>query len=263
VKYIALALLMLAVSAQGATNLAVTCTGVPSGNTCRPHVYAVPSSTTWVLSDGAFKRFGSLAPTDPVQVATNDVAPGSISDPGNGMPGTNWIDLPAAQLVPGKNTLELNWPTPTTSCEPGVMTPPIGYRLKWGTVNSLANIVNVGLVNRYTLTGLPAGSISVSIESLSADGKTCGVTEPTSWLTKAPLEPPAPVGLAVRGPDLTVYDLVKATNKLTLTAVGTVPAGTACTASAAAPVGYAVVDRSRVALLPGKNRPLVVVARCS
>jgi hypothetical protein len=93
-----LALLLIAGSAQGATNLAVTCTGTPSGNACRPHVYAQPTPASWVLSAGAWKVFGQLQPSDPVQVATNDITPGSVSEPGNGQPGTDWVYLPASQV---------------------------------------------------------------------------------------------------------------------------------------------------------------------
>lgn len=273
--------LLVALPIHAATQLAVICAeGVTDGtprkvngaDSCKKIIYDAPIASSMVrcMASDKWCAFGGLQPADNIETVGNDIPAGSVSD-GNGGPATSWPILPVSQvptktppvIVTGKNTLDVEWKAPERNCDGSIPPDIVGYRILWGTVNNLSNSVDVGKVLKYTLTGLPAGSVSLTVTTMGSQGLGCGSAGPISALTKAPpfVDAP-PVALKVSN-DQTVYDLVKLNDGGTLTPIGTVAAMVACKSSAIAPAGFGVVPRAAVALKPTiKVRPMVIFARC-
>lgn len=264
--------LLLAGSVMADVNLAVTCPAAKDGAAradCPAVSYQKPTASTLVRDMGTntWRLFGSLLPADKIEVCASEALAGSLSDPSTGLPCTRWVSMFVSELsvavpVTGQNTINVSWTPPTTNTD-GSPVNLTGFRLYWGTVaGSLTQTVDVpARAAKYTLTQLPVGIIYVAGTALSADGESArsATVSGPSVAPAVPL-PNAPV-LKVQPADTNAYDLVKATNKLTLVSVGQVPAGTACVASTAVPAGFGIVDRAKVTLV-AKTRPTVVVARC-
>ena len=137
-------------------------------------------------------------------------------------------------------------------------------RVEWGTCSgsnfgtaSGQQIVATPAVT-YTVTGLAAGVWCFRAYSRTVAGLE---SAPTVVITKTILQaPPQPPGnLTVAA--LTVYQFIGTTDAITLLAVGTVPAGTACDPAQSVNGRYAV-PRAAVTWY-GSVRPRVVFAQCS
>ena len=137
-------------------------------------------------------------------------------------------------------------------------------RVEWGTCSgsnfgtaSGQQIVATPAVT-YTVTGLAAGVWCFRAYSRTVAGLE---SAPTNVVTKTILQsPPQPPGnLTVAA--LTVYQFIGTTDAITLLAVGTVPAGTACDPAQSVNGRYAV-PRAAVTWY-GSVRPRVVFAQCS
>ena len=137
-------------------------------------------------------------------------------------------------------------------------------RVEWGTCSGSAFGTVVGQqtvatpATTYTVTGLAAGVWCFRAYSRTVAGLE---SAPTNVVTKTILQsPPQPPGnLTVAA--LTVYQFIGTTDAVTLLAVGTVPAGTACDPAQSVNGRYAV-PRAAVTWY-GSVRPRVVFASCS
>ena len=137
-------------------------------------------------------------------------------------------------------------------------------RVEWGTCSGSAFGTVVGQqtvatpATTYTVTGLAAGVWCFRAYSRTVAGLE---SAPTVVITKTILQaPPQPPGnLTVAA--LTVYQFIGTTDAITLLAVGTVPAGTACDPAQSVNGRYAV-PRAAVTWY-GSVRPRVVFAQCS
>ena len=137
-------------------------------------------------------------------------------------------------------------------------------RVEWGTCSGSAFGTVVGQqtvatpATTYTVTGLAAGVWCFRAYSRTVAGLE---SAPTNVVTKTILQaPPQPPGnLTVAA--LTVYQFIGTTDAITLLAVGTVPAGTACDPAQSVNGRYAV-PRAAVTWY-GSVRPRVVFAQCS
>lgn len=137
-------------------------------------------------------------------------------------------------------------------------------RVEWGTCSGSAFGTVAGQqtvatpATTYTITGLAAGVWCFRAYSRTVAGLE---SAPTNVVTKTILQsPPQPPGnLTVAA--LTVYQFIGTTDAITLLAVGTVPAGTACDPAQSVNGRYAV-PRAAVTWY-GSVRPRVVFAQCS
>ena len=137
-------------------------------------------------------------------------------------------------------------------------------RVEWGTCSGSAFGTVAGQqtvatpATTYTITGLAAGVWCFRAYSRTVAGLE---SAPTNVVTKTILQsPPQPPGnLTVAA--LTVYQFIGTTDAITLLAVGTVPAGTACDPLQSVNGRYAV-PRAAVSWY-GSVRPRVVFAQCS
>ncbi len=137
-------------------------------------------------------------------------------------------------------------------------------RVEWGTCSGSAFGTAVGQQTvatpavTYTVTGLAAGVWCFRAYSRTVAGLE---SAPTNAVTKTILQaPPHPPGnLTVA--DMVVYQFIGTTDAITLLAVGTVPAGTACDPAQSVNGRYAV-PRAAVTWY-GSVRPRVVFAQCS
>ena len=137
-------------------------------------------------------------------------------------------------------------------------------RVEWGTCSGSAFGTVVGQqtvatpATTYTVTGLAAGVWCFRAYSRTVAGLE---SAPTNVVTKTILQaPPNPPGnLTVAA--LTVYQFIGTTDAITLLAVGTVPAGTACDPAQSVNGRYAV-PRAAVTWY-GSVRPRVVFANCA
>lgn len=136
-------------------------------------------------------------------------------------------------------------------------------RVEWGTCSGSAFGTVAGQqtvatpATTYTITGLAAGVWCFRAYSRTVAGLE---SAPTNVVTKTILQsPPQPPGnLTVAA--LTVYQFIGTTDAITLLAVGTVPAGTACDPAQSVNGRYAV-PRAAVTWY-GSVRPRVVFAQC-
>ncbi len=137
-------------------------------------------------------------------------------------------------------------------------------RVEWGSCvgSDFGTVVGQQTVatpaTTYTITGLAAGVWCFRAYSRTVAGLE---SAPTNVVTKTILQsPPQPPGnLTVAA--LTVYQFIGTTDAITLLAVGTVPAGTACDPAQSVNGRYAV-PRAAVTWY-GSVRPRVVFAQCS
>lgn len=266
-----------AVLARADVNLAVACDSpVSEGqarNGCTKVRYVRPVATTMVrcMASDTWCSLGKA--TGNIEVCTGDAPVNSLSDMISGAPCPSFGELPVASVpsgpVPvltGTNFLPLTWMPPTTNTDGSPVTI-TGYRIYWGTLpDALAQVLEVGNVQSYELTKLPAGTVHVAITALSS-GMESAKSAVLAVATKAPAAPVPnpPTGLKVQLSDLRAYDVVETSrNKPVLKLVGTVPVGTACVANEAAPAGMAVVDNAKLIRAAGiTSTPTVIYARCS
>lgn len=120
--------------AHADTDLAVTCepvNGLPASGTARklsnvdtcPKVtYRRPTPATLVLrmASDTWTAFGALAATDTAQICKTNVTAGSVSNPSNGLPCTQWAEAAASAIIVaappnGSGTISLDW-DPTLTC---------------------------------------------------------------------------------------------------------------------------------------------------
>ena len=137
-------------------------------------------------------------------------------------------------------------------------------RVEWGTCSGS----NFGTASgqqtvatpatTYTITGLAAGVWCFRAYSRTVAGLESAPTNAvTKTILQAPPQPPGNLTVAA----LTVYQFIGTTDAITLLAVGTVPAGTACDPAQSVNGRYAV-PRAAVTWY-GSVRPRVVFAQCS
>ena len=137
-------------------------------------------------------------------------------------------------------------------------------RVEWGTCSgsnfgtaSGQQIVATPAVT-YTITGLAAGVWCFRAYSRTVAGlESAPTVVVTKTILQAPPNPPGNLTVAA----LTVYQFIGTTDAITLLAVGTVPAGTACDPAQSVNGRYAV-PRAAVTWY-GSVRPRVVFAQCS
>ena len=137
-------------------------------------------------------------------------------------------------------------------------------RVEWGTCSgsnfgtaSGQQIVATPAVT-YTVTGLAAGVWCFRAYSRTVAGlESAPTVVVTKTILQAPPQPPGNLTVAA----LTVYQFIGTTDAITLLAVGTVPAGTACDPAQSVNGRYAV-PRAAVTWY-GSVRPRVVFANCA
>ena len=137
-------------------------------------------------------------------------------------------------------------------------------RVEWGTCSgsnfgtaSGQQIVATPAVT-YTVTGLAAGVWCFRAYSRTVAGlESAPTVAVTKTILQAPPNPPGNLTVA----DLVVYQFIGTTDAVTLLAVGTVPAGTACDPAQSVNGRYAV-PRAAVTWY-GSVRPRVVFANCA
>ena len=137
-------------------------------------------------------------------------------------------------------------------------------RVEWGTCSGSAFGTVVGQQTvatpsvTYTVTGLAAGVWCFRAYSRTVAGLESAPTNAvTKTILQAPPQPPGNLTVAA----LTVYQFIGTTDAITLLAVGTVPAGTACDPAQSVNGRYAV-PRAAVTWY-GSVRPRVVFANCA
>lgn len=131
-RILGLLLLLLAVPAWGATNLAATCanaTAIGTTSCGDAWYYRLPAGRI-VQSNGKWTKYDPLALTAPVLVCRADIAPGST-----GCDRANLVSVPKSQLVPQVPTANrITWDPPTHYVSGQVLgaTDPSYYNLKCG-----------------------------------------------------------------------------------------------------------------------------------
>jgi len=137
-------------------------------------------------------------------------------------------------------------------------------RVEWGTCNGSDFGTASGQqtvptpATTYTVTGLAAGVWCFRAYSRTVAGlESAPTVVVTKTILQAPPNPPGNLTVAA----LTVYQFIGTTDAITLLAVGTVPAGTACDPAQSVNGRYAV-PRAAVTWY-GSVRPRVVFAQCS
>ena len=137
-------------------------------------------------------------------------------------------------------------------------------RVEWGSCSGSAIGTAAGQqtvatpATTYTITGLTAGVWCFRAYSRTVAGLESAPTNAvTKTILQAPPQPPGNLTVAAT----VVYQFIGTTDAVTLLAVGTVPAGTACDAAQSVNGRYAV-PRALVTWY-GSVRPRVVFAQCS
>lgn len=137
-------------------------------------------------------------------------------------------------------------------------------RVEWGSCSGSAFGTAAGQqtvatpATTYTITGLTAGVWCFRAYSRTVAGLESAPTNAvTKTILQAPPQPPGNLTVAAT----VVYQFIGTTDAVTLLAVGTVPAGTACDPSQSVNGRYAV-PRAAVTWY-GSVRPRVVFAQCS
>lgn len=73
------------------------------------------------------------------------------------------------RAVVTSGTASLSWSTPTQNTDGTTLTDLVGYRIAYGTSpDALPNVIQVGQVNTYTVTGLAPGTYYFAIVTLAA-----------------------------------------------------------------------------------------------
>lgn len=133
-----------------------------------------------------------------------------------------------------------------------------GYKLEtaasatavvWSTVTTTP-----GSSLAYTVTGLTIGVHCYRLSAIAAGG-----SSPPSNAVCATTTQPAPSIPTLKTVDTLAYEVQKLTDSLRLAQVGTVPLDTPCKDDEAN--GLHVVPRKSVSV-PGKTKPVVMVAKC-
>jgi hypothetical protein len=175
---------------------------------------------------------------------------------------------------PGTGTATLNWTAPTQNTDGSALTNLAGYTVSWGaSISTLTNKIDVTDPTKTSLVidKLAAGPTWFGVQANSSAGVSSAlsnIANKTITVSAAPIysatvtitvqtQPAPPVLSTV---DTTAYTINKATDALSLAAVGSVPLGVACKPQYDAN-GLNVVPRSSVTFKTS-TKPLVVVAKC-
>jgi hypothetical protein len=176
---------------------------------------------------------------------------------------------------------DLAWTPPTSNTDGSSLTNLAGYRVVWGasatTLTSVVQISNPG-INRYTVTGLSAGTVffgvkaytSTGVESLLSNVVSKAITttpaatgEAVVSVTVTP-RPNPPTQLQVV--ETTVYNVGQFYHErwLPLRGVryGTIPLGEPCMANRPVLDSYYGVDKTKVTWDPGKSSLNYPIAKC-
>lgn len=160
----------------------------------------------------------------------------------------------AAMIALGKSPIgvafggeaELTWTAPTQRCDGSALTNLAGYSLTYGQARSELALTPLSV----TVRGLAPGKWWFSLAAVDADGKRSEFVTVEKTIT--------PEQFVTTGTD--VYTFVKATDRVLLLKVGTVPLGVQCDATTSVNGKYAV-PVARVTW-SGSTRPVVVVGDC-
>lgn len=176
---------------------------------------------------------------------------------------------------------DLSWTPPTANTNGTPLTDLSGYRVVWGTsATALTSVVQLATpgVSRYTVTGLPAGTMffgvkaynSTGVESLLSNVVSKAITttpaatgEAVVSVTVTP-RPNPPTQLQVV--ETTVYNVGQFYHEqwIPLRGVryGTIPLGEPCMANRPVLNSYYGVDKTKVTWDPGKSALNYPIARC-
>lgn len=142
--------------------------------------------------------------------------------------------------------IPIQWSAPVGNCDNTRLTDLTGYRVRWGSGQTELPAEATG----YTITGLPPGLWWVNVAAFNSKNQESQYV--AGWLTVTPEQ------FVTTGTN--VYTFVKATDRVLLLKVGTVPLGVQCDATTSVNGKYAV-PVARVTW-SGSTRPAVVVGDC-
>lgn len=158
-------------------------------------------------------------------------------------------------------SVTLVWIAPTENEDGSPLTDLAGFMIYWGTESGVyPNSIRIEdpAKTTYLVENLPTGTYEFVATAFNAEGIESRFSDPTTRFVHAGVRPAPPEALSVA--DLTVYTIVKQTNRFVLLPVGTVPIGTSCIPEQNIN-GMYVVNRDSVQWT-GTVQPLVVVADC-
>lgn len=275
-------LLLLVVGVAQAENLAVICTSGSAGAspaTCQALKYDSPKpadlvrkGTSW--RDFVLAPFSSLQPADTLDACTTTIARGTISPIPftSADPCKSFAVLPASAFTTVPR-IALSWSQELKNADGTALTGLAGFRIVYGTAaNALTQTVELRdpSARAYTLLENLAYSTTyyVALKSFDSKGaesdKSNTVTATTAAKPSEPAPPTQPVPPVLSVVQQTAYRVESGRNdQYYLTAIGTVPVGTACLRGYQPALDYFLVPRSAVMLNAGiATRPRQIAAKC-
>jgi hypothetical protein len=244
--------------AKAESNLPAICKDVPppTGTTCTKLIYDIPVATDIVKGNGGyFGRWDQF--TESVAVCTADIPRGSTVCPKTAEIAVTQVKGP---------TIAVAWTQELKNADGTPLTDLAGFRIVYGTVaNALTQTVEIRDPNArsYTLANLAYSTTYYhAVKAFNAKGEESDKSNTAQQTTLAAPSKPVPPALTVQ--QIAAYR-VNGTrdDQYTLTAIGTIPIGTACLRGFQPITDYFLVPRLAVKLNSGvTTRPKQIAAKC-